>query len=53
MGGLTAEGLKEHFALPKRPYPGLEPFTADDAAVFFGRDAEIATIKEKLSQWTK
>ncbi|MFG2823286.1 AAA family ATPase [Kitasatospora sp. NPDC048365] len=30
------------------PYPGLEAFTADDAAVFFGRDREIADLVGRL-----
>jgi hypothetical protein len=33
--GLAEEGLKDDFPLPDRPYPGLEPFQASDAAVFF------------------
>ena len=32
----------------RSPYPGLEPFTDDDAAVFFGRDQEIARLVELL-----
>jgi hypothetical protein len=30
----------------RSPYPGLESFTDDDAAVFFGRDHEIARLLE-------
>lgn len=30
------------------PYPGLEAFTEQDAAVFFGRDREIAELVERL-----
>ncbi|MFJ9855510.1 AAA family ATPase [Streptomyces sp. NPDC101150] len=30
------------------PFPGLEPFTEDDAAVFFGRDREIAELVGRL-----
>jgi WD40 repeat protein len=30
------------------PYPGLEAFTEDDAAVFFGRDREIAELVGRL-----
>lgn len=34
---------------PQRvPYPGLEPFAADDAAVFFGREDEIDRLLERL-----
>jgi WD40 repeat protein len=32
----------------RSPYPGLESFTGDDAAVFFGRDDEIARLVELL-----
>lgn len=34
------------FAQP--PFPGLEAFTEEDAAVFFGRDREIAELVERL-----
>jgi hypothetical protein len=30
----------------RRPYPGLEPFSPEDAAVFFGRDQEIERLLE-------
>lgn len=42
--GLAAEGLKDDFPLPERPYPGLEPFQETDTAVFFGRDEEIERV---------
>jgi hypothetical protein len=32
----------------RSPYPGLEPFAAEDAAVFFGRDHEIDRLLELL-----
>ncbi|MDQ3974007.1 MAG: toll/interleukin-1 receptor domain-containing protein, partial [Actinomycetota bacterium] len=32
----------------RSPYPGLEPFAVEDAAVFFGRDQEIASLLEAL-----
>jgi WD40 repeat protein len=32
----------------RSPYPGLESFTGDDAAVFFGRDDEIIRLVELL-----
>jgi hypothetical protein len=32
----------------RSPYPGLESFTGDDAAVFFGRDDEIVRLVELL-----
>lgn len=48
--GLAEEGLKEDFAVPERPYPGLEPFEERDAAVFFGRKDEITRVREVLNQ---
>lgn len=33
----------------RSPYPGLVPFGVEDAAVFFGRDAEIERLLELLS----
>src|SRR5262249_21703554 len=30
------------------PFPGLEAFTEEDSAVFFGRDAEVAELLERL-----
>ena len=52
------QGLKavlrpqDSFPLPKsnRPYPGLEPFKEDDAAVFFGRDPDIQRVEAVLTQ---
>jgi WD40 repeat protein len=32
----------------RSPYPGLEAFTERDAAVFFGRDVEVAELLERL-----
>ncbi|MFI0404551.1 AAA family ATPase [Actinomadura sp. 3N508] len=32
----------------RSPYPGLDAFTEDDDAVFFGRDAEIQELVERL-----
>src|SRR5512135_2147437 len=48
--GLKAEGLKDDFPLPVRPYPGLEPFQETDAAVFFGRDDDISRVREVLNR---
>ena len=31
----------DYLLVPENPYRGLEPFTAKDADVFFGRDADI------------
>ena len=44
-------GLKKDiFPLPDQPYPGLMAFDEKDAAVFFGRDAEIAEVNEVLNR---
>ena len=32
----------------RSPFPGLEAFTEQDSAVFFGRDAEVAELLERL-----
>jgi WD40 repeat protein len=47
---------EERLALPARPvwdsdrspFPGLEAFTEQDSAVFFGRDTEIAELLDRL-----
>ncbi|MGH3801738.1 MAG: AAA family ATPase, partial [Pseudonocardiaceae bacterium] len=47
---------QEHRASPVRPvwdsdrspFPGLEAFTEQDSAVFFGRDAEVAELLDRL-----
>jgi eukaryotic-like serine/threonine-protein kinase len=45
----TAEQLKFASACP---FPGLDAFTADDSAVFFGRTQALATLGDALSaQW--
>ena len=41
---------QQDFPLPDRPYPGLNPFTGDDAAVFFSRDREIDEVKGMLDR---
>jgi WD40 repeat protein/energy-coupling factor transporter ATP-binding protein EcfA2 len=52
VAGLRRAGLDPADAFawdPTRaPYPGLEPFAAADAAVFFGRDHEIDRLLELL-----
>lgn len=35
-------------ALERSPFPGLAPFTADDAALFFGREREILRCANRL-----
>ncbi len=53
--GTVWQYLVEHPAPPRRvwtaerpPYPGLEAFTEQDAGVFFGRDAQIAELVDRL-----
>lgn len=52
LAALQAAGLDptESFAWdPRRsPYPGLAAFSAEDAAVFFGRERKIAQLLERL-----
>src|SRR5512144_1651739 len=52
LAGLRQAGLDPADAFawdPTRcPYPGLEPFGIEDAAVFFGRDAEIGRLVRLL-----
>lgn len=35
------------------PYPGLDPFTADDARFFFGRDQVTAELLTRLADWSQ
>jgi AAA ATPase domain len=53
LGGLRSAGLgaDDSFAWdPQRsPYPGLVPFRAEDAAVFFGRERETDRLMELLA----
>ncbi len=37
-------------ALPRRPYPGLRPFTLEEDAIFFGREPMIDEIIDLLAQ---
>src|SRR6516225_1663479 len=34
---------------PIVPYPGVRSFTSDEQTIFFGRDEDLAIIREKLS----
>ena len=43
-GDLPPPGVED-----TRPYPGLAPFTQDDAAYFFGREAEVEAVWTKLA----
>ena len=54
-GYLVKRGLTpDHFAWPPLdrpnadPFPGLSPFTTEDAGIFFGRDADILRGLDKL-----
>jgi WD40 repeat protein len=49
--GLRRAGLDAHsFPFPKgrRPYPGFEPLTEEDAAIFFGREAQVIRGLDRL-----
>jgi ABC-type dipeptide/oligopeptide/nickel transport system ATPase subunit len=35
----------------KNPFPGLRPFQADEAHLFFGRERYVETIIDKLNQY--
>ena len=41
-------GGPEHAVTGDAPYRGLRPLGADDRAVFFGRDAEVRAVVERL-----
>jgi formylglycine-generating enzyme required for sulfatase activity len=41
------------FAEGRRPYPGFPPFEEEDAAIFFGRDAQIVRGLDKLRRLTR
>ena len=54
--GLKRAGLDPvsfPFAEGRRPYPGLTPLEEDDAAIFFGRDAQIVRELDKLRWLTR
>ncbi len=36
--------------LPKFPYPGLRPFKASEAAIFYGRNAQKDAVLERLNE---
>jgi hypothetical protein len=37
------------FALPPNPFPGLRPFREDEEALFFGREAQVDSMIDKLA----
>ena len=48
-----AEAWEEPFdylLIPHNPYRGLEPFTADDRSVFFGRGTEIQELVRRVTE---
>ena len=49
---VSREGVETRTGPPleRNPYPGLAPFSEADAGVFFGREDEVETLLEKLSQ---
>jgi hypothetical protein len=44
--GLDPEGFS--FEKGRRPYPGFAPLIEDDAAIFFGRDAQIVRARDRI-----
>jgi ABC-type ATPase involved in cell division len=36
--------------LPKFPYPGLRPFKASEAAIFYGRNMQKDAVLERLNE---
>ena len=40
--------MKRTWDKSKRPFPGLRPFTPDDAPIFFGRTKAIGDVLEAL-----
>src|SRR5262249_19736565 len=54
--GLKRAGLDPAsfpFSEGRRPYPGLAPLEQEDAAIFFGRDAQIVRGLDKLRGLTR
>jgi hypothetical protein len=44
------EELFDYLLVPENPYRGLEPFTAEHAAEFFGRDADVQALTARVDQ---
>ncbi len=57
-GALGWEAAKEDTSSPPNPYKGLQPFQEDDARDFFGREALVGKLLERLEarpegeEWT-
>ncbi|MGW3205603.1 caspase, EACC1-associated type [Streptomyces sp. NPDC001135] len=49
----AAPASPERFDEPICPYPGLDPFTADDARFFFGRAQVTAELLTNLADWSQ
>ena len=45
---LAWEDPFDYLLVPENPYRGLEPFTAEHGAVFFGRDADIHALSKRV-----
>ncbi|UZH44152.1 nSTAND1 domain-containing NTPase [Roseateles amylovorans] len=56
IGVLSAQGTRSHEGgwRGQSPFRGLEPFQAEHAAVFFGRDDAVAALQSRLTaQWRR
>jgi hypothetical protein len=50
--GVVAAAWEEQFGyllVPQNPYRGLEPFTAEHAGVYFGRQADVEALAERVA----
>jgi hypothetical protein len=45
-----AERSKDQVALPESPFPGLRPFSVEEAVIFFGRSEAVTTLLDRLSR---
>jgi len=49
MNGSSAQARASGVTLPKYPYPGLRPFQAEEWPIFFGREAMIDEVIDRLA----